>query len=373
MNNTYSPENLTQHKNNCPVQFPNSTYIEDPDNVVGIVGGSLMIVTICAGIPGNLLVILSILLNRHLRYSYSIYILGLTGTDLLMNCIVIPFYLDPFLHRRWRFSITWCKIVTYVGAALQCSAPFHLGCIAINRYFSVVFPNNKFLLSKRMAAIKLACVWILCFLLILPGMLGVGAKIGYSDRVGRCNYIRKNSRFSVTLIVSVGLVSPIAIMAFCYIGIIRRLYIQDKIFKQETNKGNQNRKEQNTVENSNYDNGNINEQNQKSTNHNTKNIYKTPLKLITVLSIAYMVTYFPFAVVNLADRCGSFPRAAYMITGAISWSSTCLNCVLYGAVNRKYRRAYRMLLCRWCRPLRKSSVNMTASEEAAAQRSQPDK
>jgi len=54
-------------------------------------------------------------------------------TDLVFNVSVMPFYVDTFLHRRWRFTGAVCRWHTFFGATVIVSSSLHIVCSAPSR------------------------------------------------------------------------------------------------------------------------------------------------------------------------------------------------------------------------------------------------
>ena len=197
---------------------------EDPNNITGKIGAGFVIVFIVSGVIGNTLVLVAIVCTRSLQKTYNMYIAGLAVSDLLMNVVIMPFYAHPFLYKQWAFSTLLCNFNTYFGTILLCSSPMHIGCIALNRYMLIVHPQKKYImLGKKTVVVKMVVIWIVCFLIVLPGMLGHWAKIGYTHQTGRCNYLRTASRATLEIVFIVGFIFPYAVMIYCYLRITYKI------------------------------------------------------------------------------------------------------------------------------------------------------
>lgn len=64
------------------------------------------------------------------------------------------------------------------------------------------------------------------------------------------------------------------------------------------------------------------------------------VKMIVVIFVAFLLTYLPFTIMNLADEQSVLDRRWYMITSLGFWSGSCVNPLIYGIMNRQFRAAY---------------------------------
>lgn len=121
----------------------NTSKIIDPYNVVGRVGAVIASVIIVTGIVGNLLVFVVIISCPRLHRSANAFIASLAVTDFIFNVFIMPFYVDAYFYRKWRFSDELCRFHTYFGAMAIMSSSCHIGLIAFNRYALIVRPRVK--------------------------------------------------------------------------------------------------------------------------------------------------------------------------------------------------------------------------------------
>jgi len=64
------------------------------------------------------------------------------------------------------------------------------------------------------------------------------------------------------------------------------------------------------------------------------------LHMILAVFFAFVLTYLPYTVTNLADLQGRLDRNVYMMTSLAFWSGSCVNPLIYGIMNVHFRRAY---------------------------------
>lgn len=199
-----------------------SSPLVDPNNVLGKVGAVIIVLIIIIGLTGNIQVLVVIARCPRLHRSYNVFIASLSATDFVFNALILPFFVDSYLYRSWRYPNSFCQFLTYFGAMMLVTSGLHIGLIAINRYFLIVHPRRFQDVSSRSAiACQVACVWVIAFVIVLPGILGLDAAVGYSEQLGRCNYLRSESRITLSVIFCVGFILPCAIMGYCYVVIWR--------------------------------------------------------------------------------------------------------------------------------------------------------
>ena len=193
------------------------TDLIDPSNIVGKIGAALIIAMIVCGSVGNILVFLVVVRIRRLRRSYNFFIASLSVTDLLFNCAIMPFYADTYLHREWRHGVRLCRFHAYFGTMLIMSSSLHIALIAINRYFLIVqtslYPKVS---GIAVLALQVVCVWAVSLVAVLPGALGWHAVVEYTDQIGRCTYVRSESKDSLYMVFCLGFIFPCLVMCVCY-------------------------------------------------------------------------------------------------------------------------------------------------------------
>jgi len=220
---TYSPSSQAVEQSSATTLLPPSS---DPLNVVGGVGGVVISLMIVVGVVGNVLVLTAIVRCAQLRRSYNAFIASLSVTDLVFNVAVMPFYVDTFVRRRWRFTDAVCRWHTYFGTTVIVSSSLHIVLIAVSRYHLIVRPRfyARWLASRRVVAAQIVVAWLCAAAMTLPGIVGaLPAVIRYSDQLSRCSYDRNASYGSLAIIFCAGFIVPCVVVAYCYGMIWRRM------------------------------------------------------------------------------------------------------------------------------------------------------
>ena len=196
------------------------------DNLVGYIGAAIIVVILSVGAAGNGTVLISILRFKKLQQQTdNILIASLAVTDLTFNILIMPFYVDTYINQRWRYSHQLCMAETFCGTLMVMSSAYHIALIAIIRYFHIVHPTTIYpkISTKKAICLQITFIWTICALIILPSTLGWQSEVGYSNQIGRCNYIRSESKGSLCLIFVLGFILPCVTMVSFYMLIVKKL------------------------------------------------------------------------------------------------------------------------------------------------------
>uniref|UniRef100_UPI00398F236B C-X-C chemokine receptor type 3-like n=1 Tax=Pristiophorus japonicus TaxID=55135 RepID=UPI00398F236B len=179
------------------------------------------------GLVGNGMVM--VVLSRNLRAlgATETYILHLAVADMLLVA-GMPFWAAEEAAGRWVFGTGACKLVGALNNLNLYSSTFLLECISVDRYLSIVHAVQTYRRRKRWP-VYLGClaVWTACLLLAVPDFLLLHS--GRQNGLGRCAHAYGGH--ATAWIVGVRLLHhvvaflvPLAIMAYCYLGIVRTLW-----------------------------------------------------------------------------------------------------------------------------------------------------
>ncbi|KAJ7997301.1 hypothetical protein DPEC_G00227550 [Dallia pectoralis] len=103
---------------------------------VGMVLGAFILFAIV----GNILVILSVVCNRHLRIPTNYFIINLAIADLLLSTTVLPVSATLEILDHWVFGRIFCDIWAAVDVLCCTASIMSLCVISIDRYIGVRYP-----------------------------------------------------------------------------------------------------------------------------------------------------------------------------------------------------------------------------------------
>lgn len=117
---------------------------------------------IIVSVIGNLLVIITFIVNIHMRSVTNIFILSLAISDLLVIVICAPINMSTAINTFWTFSSFACKLMPFLITFVVACSSLTLCCIAFDRYYAIVHPLKlKFLQTPTRASILQIIVWVI--------------------------------------------------------------------------------------------------------------------------------------------------------------------------------------------------------------------
>ncbi|XP_070765254.1 chemokine (C motif) receptor 1a, duplicate 1 [Enoplosus armatus] len=275
-------------------------------------------IVIALSLTGNILVLVILALYENLKSLTNIFILNLAISDLIFTT-GLPFWAIYHIW-GWLFSETLCQIVTFVFFTGFYSSILFLTIMTIYRYLAVVHPLSD--LSTQRLSIGV-------FVSVLLWMISIGAAMPsllYSSLVS-IPHKDKHSlgcEYKATLWKSIGIsqqniffLVAFAVMAFCYIQILRRIT---------------------------------------KTRSHTKN---RAVKLVFCIVAVFFIGWVPYNVVIFLriladhliapfDNCTASIQLdyAFYVCRLIAFSHCCLNPVFYAFVGVKFRSHLKSMLHR---------------------------
>ncbi|XP_074474951.1 5-hydroxytryptamine receptor 4 isoform X2 [Sebastes fasciatus] len=133
---------------------------------------------------GNLLVMVALCKDRHLRKKKTNYfIVSLAFADLLVALLVMPFAAIELTTGQWRYGEIFCLVRTSLDVLLTTASILHLCCIALDRYYAICCQPLVYrhkMTPIRVAVMLSGCWLIPTFISFLPIMQSWNA-IGIED------------------------------------------------------------------------------------------------------------------------------------------------------------------------------------------------
>ncbi|KAK2856796.1 hypothetical protein Q5P01_005531 [Channa striata] len=118
---------------------------------------------------GNLLIIVVLMLNKRMRTVTNSFLLSLAVSDLMMAIFCMPFTLIPNILEDFIFGAAVCKTVTYFMGISVSISTFSLVAIAIERYSAICNPLKSRAWQTRSHAYRvIAVTWAVSLLIMVP-------------------------------------------------------------------------------------------------------------------------------------------------------------------------------------------------------------
>ncbi|XP_060706671.1 muscarinic acetylcholine receptor M2-like [Hemiscyllium ocellatum] len=184
-----------------------------------IMTGSLSLVTIV----GNILVIVSIKINRQLQTINNYFILSLACADLFIAVFSMNLYTIYTVIGYWPLGPVLCDLWLALDYVACNASGMNLLVISFDRYFCVTKPLSYPLKrTTQMARMMIAAAWLLSFLLWAPAIFFWQFVVGERTvQEGEC-YVQLFSIPAITFCTSViAFYLPVTIMVILYVKISR--------------------------------------------------------------------------------------------------------------------------------------------------------
>ncbi|XP_029304093.1 cholecystokinin receptor-like [Cottoperca gobio] len=118
---------------------------------------------------GNMLIIVVLVLNKRMRTVTNSFLLSLAVSDLMMAVFCIPFTIIPNILEDFIFGGPMCKIVSYFMGISVSISTFSLVAIAIERYSAICNPLKSRSWQTRSHAYRvIAATWVVSLLIMVP-------------------------------------------------------------------------------------------------------------------------------------------------------------------------------------------------------------
>ena len=315
---------------------------------------------------GNSSLIIGIVCHRKLRRKrVNIFLINLAIGDLMVCLVTMTTEILFVAFGEWVLGAAACKIIVYGQIVTLASATFLLTAMSIDRYQVIVQPF-KSLAGKPKIWIKVITAWGLAFIFAIPQLLiFVQTNEGvYPD--GQIKHMCKSKgytaqwqrKLSFTLMTVYILVIPTVIMSFCYINIIKVVWMRTSAHETRPPKF----RFVSTLKSR-----DVGERLSSVTSHRTgsmdghslslpprlvSNSKRNVIKMTLSVIIGFVMCWSPYFVVGLIRIYSDYRikmRQAFSVTEIMALIHSALNPILYGIFNTHMaRRACKNICMKWC-------------------------
>ncbi|XP_028654809.1 trace amine-associated receptor 13c-like [Erpetoichthys calabaricus] len=134
MNSTFLPSNSVEY---CYQNLTRSCIRVSRSSNGKTVLYCVLVMIMLTNVLGNLVVIASISHFKQLHSPHNLLVLSLATADLLLGLLVLPFSMIRTVETCWYFGPDICRTHSSVDLFFCTVSIFHLGFIAVDRYFAV--------------------------------------------------------------------------------------------------------------------------------------------------------------------------------------------------------------------------------------------
>lgn len=302
----------------------NATLVAEPYTSI-VIRLTLYAVVFVLTLIGNTMVIMVIMKNRKLRsietYYYGYYLLNLAFADLSVALLVIPFTVVYYESGHWPFGALLCKIIPTLLVTSLCASILTLLVLTCERYWSICYPFKPRLTRNKLLVI-LGLVWFSSFAAASPELVVYQLRENVSGNLIQEKYPcserwdsnKQRQAYTIFLFIFSYLL-PLAVILAAYLRIVYELHTS----KTECfGPGEQD------------------------------HIKKT-VRVLIIIVASFALCYLPEKVLFIwidFGNGGSYPYVTILLNYAYfcQWFNSCLNPIIYGAVDVNFRNFYAALL-----------------------------
>lgn len=206
--------------NNLTGNNPNPGGGRSLEEIISI--GCVLSILDITTVLGNLLVCVTIYVQRRLRNSTNYFIFSLALSDLLLGILVLPFSTINTLVSTWPLGSTFCNIFIASDVMLCTVSILNLFAISLERYFAVSSPlRYSQFMTFRVVMIILGSIWVFSFVMaFIPIHLGWNTVDGKIQNINKPELCLFESNIVYVLLIAVGTYFvPLIIMCVVYVKV----------------------------------------------------------------------------------------------------------------------------------------------------------
>lgn len=130
----------------------------------------LYVVILVAGMAGNLGIVIVTIRNRLMQTSINYYLFNLAVADLLYLSFGLPFEIHMFWHQYpWLFGLAFCKLRSFISEACSIASVLTIVAFTVERYVAICWPLHTFFVTNlRRVVCVLTLIWLISFISAFP-------------------------------------------------------------------------------------------------------------------------------------------------------------------------------------------------------------
>lgn len=243
--------------------------------------------------------------------------MSLASADLVVALYPYPLILVAIFHGGWALGEVHCKASAFVmGLSVICSV-FSITAIAINRYCYICRSGAYRRTCRRWHTPLYIClVWLLTVVALVPNFF-VGS-LEYDPRIYSCTFIQTASARYTVAVVAIRFLLPMAAVS-CYL----RVWVLVLRARRKAGAGSRLRPRPSDV--------------------------RSFLAMFVVFVI-FAICWAPLHGIGLAvavspeEMAPQVPEGLFVASYFLAYFNSCLNAVIYGLLNRNFRREYKKIV-----------------------------
>ncbi|EMP30242.1 G-protein coupled receptor 84 [Chelonia mydas] len=347
------------------------------------------VVVTVVGTLGNVLTLLAFAADAKVQTRFNLLIVNLTLADLLYCALLQPFSVDSYLHLHWLAGPSFCRVFGMLLFVSNSVSILTLCLIAVSRYVLIANPalfNRVF--SRLGVGLVALGTWVLGFASFAP----LWPVFVLVPKVCTCSFHRIRGRPYTTILMAFYFVVGLSCVGIFYFLIHRKVkgasHAMDHYkLKKASLKGayvagaSLATPGQFVELDSGVDTGVSQPSSISEQGHTPKTLvmengpapaltpaqklkslpsqpkdsnkeFRKVTRMCFVVFLFFVLSYIPFLLLNIFDAKNRAPTWLHMVSANLTWLNSCINPVLYAAMNRQFREAYKRVISTISRRLR---------------------
>ena len=219
-----------------------------------------------------------------------------------------------------------CEFIAIMCVTTCVCSVWSIASISVNRYIKVCHhAMYSKIYNKRTVGVIVGGIWLCCFLVDLPNIIGGWGNHGFDDKLMMCTYDHRMSHYSSTIFfVAFGYGVPWVVTVYAYIRIFYFVRQKRKALKISQQNGVIAQKDPSKLGISNTD--------------------ISLLRSTFTIFVLFFVMWSPYTLIVLCDPPHVWPSEVYVIAGFFAHTNSSINSILYAVTNKNFREGYMKIL-----------------------------
>lgn len=290
---------------------------------------------IFAAVIGNTLILASLYRFTCLHTKTNAFVLNLAIADLFLAVFAMPFTLVSSIKYEWIFGKAMCQIVGVLNSVFCEASIMTLTFVSLERFIAIVYPlKYETLITPKRVKFVIGYIWLQAAL--CASSTFIFAKFTFLKFESICT-VDWGRNIAYTLVFAiVFLYVPFLVTVFLYCVILqtaikqRRRIEVIKVGEITTAESGSKRSAKNGLNSA----------------KKTAKEHKATVMIALVVG-TFFICWFPHSigVFCLLDPKCNFNDSFYVLTTWLAMLNSAMNSLIYGLMNRSFRRAFKSLLC----------------------------